>query len=55
MILQLLVPDHFIWRSSPNGVYMESTYRVFFNKLTFLEGASELWNTVMPPKVKQFF
>lgn len=56
IILQPLVPDHFIWRWSPNGVYMaSSTYRVFFNKSTFLEGASELWKAAAPPKVKLFF
>lgn len=54
--LQVAVSDRFIWRWTPDGKYTASSaYRSFFNGMSSLVGARQLWKVKVPPKVKFFF
>lgn len=54
--LQPETPGRFVWRWSSSGTYSaSSTYRAFFAGSVKLLGATELWRTRAPPKVKLFF
>jgi len=53
--LKKYLPDRFVWRWSPDGVYSSSSaYKAFFHGLTLLPGARQLWRASVPPKVKFF-
>jgi hypothetical protein len=50
------VVDRFVWRWTADGSYsVSSVYRAFFNGMSSLRGATELWKTRAPAKCKFFF
>jgi hypothetical protein len=50
-----LVPDRFVWKWSPNGIYSSSSAYValFLGRVDIL-GARQIWKTKMPGKCKFF-
>lgn len=55
VVLDPLQADPFVWKWSADGKYSASSiYRAFFASYTSLLGATELWKTKAPPRVKFF-
>jgi hypothetical protein len=50
-----LVPDRFVWKWSPNGIYSSSSaYAALFLGHVDILGARKIWKTQMPGKCKFF-